>query len=1009
MAIDKNSKAYQNLLNSGYSDQQITDMYNQASSWQNRQEVVANTKPVNTPTTQPTTQSTTPAAQPSQQPTQTTPEVKQETEIKQQETAGTTVPEIKQEWELKPLSQDYYNQTSDEAQSKIINNLNNYRQTNPEYFRDYESFKKNFSYDARNDEQKQTLDSWYGGYQKWMELAWIPVTDLYTQYKDGQVSMNELENLRIYDPTKYAELQAQINKWNIISAYDDDKGEDSTWLSLQDMAYNAAMQMFTKFMSGDSSSGASQYFRDYEEKMESPEMLALSDQCTEVQEQMENIQSDLDSIKKSVEEEYAGTWATRSKINAIIADRSYDLQLQLRTLNSEYNKYATQYNNRMQQYQNEFQMQLQEYQLNQDARNQQMKELWFAMDLMNFETNDQKQQREWDYWVKQQEYTNWNINSKDYDTRYKAALKSVQNLLSQYEGIPMQRSAEQMAEDILKGMETNWTSLGDELTKINKQIQEKPEYKFLYNQTYKPATATGTTSSSWIGQTIKIWDQEYVEYNGERYTAEDFNKMFSNWTLGTWKAKAYTVVDESLLSNNLKPWIWEKNLGRFLAQTKNLNGKNWGQCGKFVNDYLQFIWVTGTANRYYDNDLSTKLNSINTYSPKVWSIAVFDYGYKSKSDGINHGHVGIVTKVYSDWSFDMRDSNWDLSKPETIRTVHVTDSKWLKGFFDPSKPPMSSTTTTWESKGWNTSAFSTAWNNIALNLGSVSATNTFNDQLQKYLDNGDYTSAFEYITTQAKQSTDSDTRSAINSAENAISALVSIQQWLDAFYAAWWDTWIFAGTSEQVANRIWKTTDPELKKLATQINTAIQQYRKAISGAAFTESEAREYAAIFPSTKNDKELNTALIDGTLQTMLQNLNSSYAQILGTQTYTDLLKDYQDKTGNIYDYYWNKQWLTQYLKKNWYMNTGSTNSSWTKGGARIWNKNTSSTTKNNWSLKKGSITSPTTTTKKSTTGNTIVEPNMTKFQSSTTNDLWNWIISKTVNWVTLYSYDNWKTRN
>jgi hypothetical protein len=38
--------------------------------------------------------------------------------------------------------------------------------------------------------------------------------------------------------------------------------------------------------------------------MESPEMLALSDQCTEVQEQMENIQSDLDSIKKQVEAEY---------------------------------------------------------------------------------------------------------------------------------------------------------------------------------------------------------------------------------------------------------------------------------------------------------------------------------------------------------------------------------------------------------------------------------------------------------------------------------------------------------------------------------------------------------------------------------------------------------------------------------------------------------------------------------------------------------------------------------
>jgi hypothetical protein len=48
--------------------------------------------------------------------------------------------------------------------------------------------------------------------------------------------------------------------------------------------------------------------------------------------------------------------------------------------------------------------------------------------------------------------------------------------------------------------------------------------------------------------------------------------------------------------------------------------------------------------------------------------------------------------------------------------------------------------------------------------------------------------------------------------------------------------------------------------LATQINVAIQNYRKAISGAAFSEAEAAEYAAIFPSTKNSKELNDALID-----------------------------------------------------------------------------------------------------------------------------------------------------
>jgi hypothetical protein len=38
----------------------------------------------------------------------------------------------------------------------------------------------------------------------------------------------------------------------------------------------------------------------------------------------------------------------------------------------------------------------------------------------------------------------------------------------------MQRSAEQMAQDILKAIDS-WSDLGAELTKINKQIQQKPE------------------------------------------------------------------------------------------------------------------------------------------------------------------------------------------------------------------------------------------------------------------------------------------------------------------------------------------------------------------------------------------------------------------------------------------------------------------------------------------------------------------------------------------------------
>lgn len=45
MAIDKNSKAYNALLNKGYTDEQITQMYNAASSGQSTQDVVNNTNP----------------------------------------------------------------------------------------------------------------------------------------------------------------------------------------------------------------------------------------------------------------------------------------------------------------------------------------------------------------------------------------------------------------------------------------------------------------------------------------------------------------------------------------------------------------------------------------------------------------------------------------------------------------------------------------------------------------------------------------------------------------------------------------------------------------------------------------------------------------------------------------------------------------------------------------------------------------------------------------------------
>lgn len=138
-------------IESKYTDEQYSNFLTQLDSYTPKQETPA------TPSTPAGTSNDTPTPPPANTDTGST--------AGQHDTPATPT-EVKQEGALKPETQEYYNQTSDEALKVIKDNLESYRQTNPEFFKDYESFKKNFSYNARNDAQKNVLDTWYNGYQE---------------------------------------------------------------------------------------------------------------------------------------------------------------------------------------------------------------------------------------------------------------------------------------------------------------------------------------------------------------------------------------------------------------------------------------------------------------------------------------------------------------------------------------------------------------------------------------------------------------------------------------------------------------------------------------------------------------------------------------------------------------------------------------------------------------------------------------------------------------------------
>ena len=592
--------------------------------------------------------------------------VKEETK---QETVVET-PEIKQEWALKPLDQDYYNQTSQEAQDKIVKNLEEYKKSNPEYFTDYESFKKNFSYDARNDAQKNTLDQWFNWYQKWLSLSTVPTTDLYTQYKDWEISNADLEILRANNPTKYSELMNQINKWNIIAAYDDDNGANI--VDFQSMAYEMMQKAFMSFMGWDNSSWASQYFSDYKEKMESPEMMELSDQATEYENQIELLQDDIAAMQKAVEKEYEWTWASRSKIAAIVADRTYELQLQLRTTNSNYNKVAAQYNNRMQQYQNEFQLQLQEYQINQQARQQQMQELWFAMDLMSFETPQQKQDREWNFWLMQQEYKDGNINSKDPAMQLKAIQNSVDSLLQNYAGIPTIRSSTEIAQDIQTAIK-NGSSLWAELTTLNKQMQSKPEYKLMYNATYNWKQTLGTIN----------WKSAVISYDaaGNYIWYELLNTTPNSISNSNRSSQIKSFSDVWDISSN----SWDNYVAN-LENAVQLGSWGW-QCGAWANDILTGAW----ADKIFWNSLSDKIkvcdNKYLEYTNydfsklNKWDFVVLDTWAKL-ADWTPAGHVWVIKGIdLKNWTITVFDTNWQAGKECWGESTYKLDI--VRGTYDP--------------------------------------------------------------------------------------------------------------------------------------------------------------------------------------------------------------------------------------------------------------------------------------------------------------------------------------
>jgi len=163
------------------------------------------------------------------------------------------------------------------------------------------------------------------------------------------------------------------------------------------------------------------------------------------------------------------------------------------------------------------------------------------------------------------------------------------------------------------------------------------------------------------------------------------------------------------------------------------------------------------------------------------------------------------------------------------------------------------------------------------------------DFIDDKVTNGDIEDVKSLLKKTARDSAGAEDAKAINGKERTLKFLGEIQDDLNTLEINGVNTNIFSGTLEDINAKIGRVNNPELRKVATKIKTAIQNYRKSLSGSAFSVPEAAEYKDIFPSIGRTSNFNTANIQALQEVMRGDLDTFYSLSMGEKNYKKLFSE------------------------------------------------------------------------------------------------------------------------
>lgn len=194
------------------------------------------------------------------------------------------------------------------------------------------------------------------------------------------------------------------------------------------------------------------------------------------------------------------------------------------------------------------------------------------------------------------------------------------------------------------------------------------------------------------------------------------------------------------------------------------------------------------------------------------------------------------------------------------------------------------------------------WNNIQpgviINVPSKNAGQ--NQALQTILGSGKFTKEqkadltdainngqdpFTVIKNQAKNVMGQTLATSLDKYETAKEQLKTIDSMLSNYYSKGGKTGIFTGNFEKTINKLGEISSPELVEISTNIASALQIYRNAVSGTAYSVQEGKDIASIFPGINKTEGLNKAILSGRTKAFDTTIDAQYRNTLGS-AYDDL---------------------------------------------------------------------------------------------------------------------------